>query len=154
MLPLSKYPLSSLLRSSQHSEHLLGMFSVVSFWFSSIVKCFHKYIHTKSLASFPGYLPCSQHNHTRSHPKTDITITSVPFDLVSTCVSLISCSTPSVKLLFFQKAMAVIVIADITLQETGGVCSKLIEYSSKCPIPTNVFRGICGNLQYKYTVKL
>jgi len=67
--------------------------------------------------------------------KLTLQVTSMPFDLVSTCVSLISCSTPSVKLLFFQKAMAVIVIADVTLQETGECMLKTNSIFKQMPSP-------------------
>ena len=62
----------------------------------------------------------------------------MPLGLVYTQVLLISHSTHSVKLPFFQKAATVVVIVNATcgLQGTGwGVCTRLIHYLSKRPSP-------------------
>ena len=67
----------------------------------------------------------------------------VPLGLVSTQGLLISHSTRLAKLLFFQKAVAVIVIVEFArsqLQgmEEGGICTRRTEHSSKRPLPTFV----------------
>ena len=64
--------------------------------------------------------------YTESSPvTTDDAVASVSLGLVSTQVPLISCSTHSVKLPFFQKALAVVVIVKFArsysrLRETEG----------------------------------
>ena len=69
----------------------------------------------------------------------------VPVGLVSTQTPLISCSTRSVKVPFFQKATAVVVIVKfgriqdyIRGMEGNGVCTRRTEYSTKRPLPTFV----------------
>ena len=64
-----------------------------------------------------------------------IPVALMSLSLVSTQVPLISRSTCSVKLPFFQKAVAVVIIVDscVILQRKGGIYLKLIEYLSKCP---------------------
>ena len=67
-------------------------------------------------------------------------VASVPLSLVSTQAPLISRSKRSVKLLFLQKAAAVVVIVEFktTRTEGRGVCTRRTEYSSKCPLSTFV----------------
>ena len=48
-------------------------------------------------------------------------------------------STCSAKLPFFA---AVVVIVDLACKEQGGVCIRLIDYSSKWPLPTFCFKVV------------
>ena len=76
--------------------------------------------------------------YAESSPVTQmLQVALVLLGLVSMQVPLISCSTRSVKLLFFQKATAVVVIVKFKTTRTGGrgVCTRRTEYSSKRPIP-------------------
>ena len=88
---------------------------------------------------------------------TMMQVALMPLGLVSTKMSLISCSTHSEKLPFFQKAPTVDSrVLKIVRNKGGGVCTRQIEYLSKCPFPTfaskscakreAVFLGIYGKI--------
>ena len=65
----------------------------------------------------------------------------MPLGLVLTQALLISCSTRLSKLLYFQKAAAVVTIVDLAHikdckeQREGSICTRQIEYSSIGPSP-------------------
>ena len=96
--------------------------------------------------------------YARSSPvSTMMQVASMPLGLVSTKTSLISRSTHSEKLPFFQKAPTVdSCVLKIVRNEGGGVCTRQIEYLSKCSFPTfaskscakreAVFSGIYGKI--------
>ena len=69
-------------------------------------------------------------------------VASMPLGLVLTQALLISCSTHLSKLLYFQKAAAVVTIIDpmhikdCEEQRKGSICTRQIEYSSNRPLPT------------------
>ena len=69
-------------------------------------------------------------------------VASMTLGFVLTQALLISCSTRLSKLLYFQKAAAVVTIIDPTHikdceeQREGSICIRQIEYSSNHPLPT------------------
>ena len=118
-----------------HIECLLGMLNEVLF------KLTHKITVASSFLAIAKVFVARTGNaqaYAELFPVTQtMQVALVPLGLVSTQAPLISCSTRSAKLPFFQKAMAVVVIVEFktTRMEEGGVCTSRTEYSSKRPLP-------------------
>ena len=107
----------------------------MSFWCSC--DCLHQ--HKITVALFVGYCQgfyYSQHKLVLLLPLT-MQVASTPLSLVSTQVLLISDSSHLVKLLFFQKAVPVVVIVNLACNvvrnEPNGLCMILLQYSKQMP---------------------
>ena len=88
-----------------HSDRLLGVL-LVSFWFKHFPKCIHTNHYPNLLATAAKFLLLIIWVYVESSPVTTDS-------LVSAEALLISCSTHSTKLLFFTKAVVIVVIFDL-----------------------------------------
>ena len=126
---------------------------LVRFWFSSNVDCIQVFmLLALGTWTYPG-----------SSPVVALTmeVALMPLGIVWTQVPLISCSTCSVKLPFFQKAAAFIVIVNLACRNGGrGICELNIRANTPSPLlPQSSVQKqkgghIFGSLWYVYWVQI